>query len=110
MDTAWVTGGSEGVGRGVVEGLAEADMRVYFTGRNAERLARTALEAGRLGGEVIARQVDHRHDDQVVALFDEIRRAGSIDLLVNNVWGGYENMVEDGRFTWLDPYWEQPTS
>ena len=108
MNTALVTGGSEGVGRGVVEGLAEADMRVYFTGRNAERLARTALDAGKLGGEVIARQVDHRHDDQVVALFEEIKRAGSIDLLVNNVWGGYENMVEDGRFTWPDPYWEQP--
>jgi len=27
---------------------------------------------------------------------------------VNNVWGGYENMFERGRFTWMDPYWEQP--
>jgi dehydrogenase/reductase SDR family member 1 len=27
---------------------------------------------------------------------------------VNNVWGGYENMVEGGEFTWTKPFWEQP--
>src|SRR5262249_6128017 len=23
-------------------------------------------------------------------------------------WGGYENMLEDGQFTWPRPFWEQP--
>ncbi|HET9984980.1 MAG TPA: hypothetical protein VFQ38_15380 [Longimicrobiales bacterium] len=23
-------------------------------------------------------------------------------------WGGYERMVEEGRFTWGLPFWEQP--
>ena len=32
----------------------------------------------------------------------------TIDILVNSVWGGYEGMVEDGAFTWLKPFWEQP--
>ncbi|MFN7933838.1 MAG: hypothetical protein U0R19_10945 [Bryobacteraceae bacterium] len=28
--------------------------------------------------------------------------------LVNNVWGGYENILEGGVFTWSRPFWEQP--
>src|SRR5207253_5618683 len=27
---------------------------------------------------------------------------------LNNVWGGYDDMVEDGVFTWPKPFWEQP--
>ncbi len=33
---------------------------------------------------------------------------GQLDILVNNVWGGYENMMEDGEFTWSRPFWQQP--
>ncbi|HEU4617865.1 MAG TPA: SDR family NAD(P)-dependent oxidoreductase [Gammaproteobacteria bacterium] len=108
MRTALVTGGSQGVGKGVVEGLAEAGFRVYFTGRNVEALERTAEAASALGGEALARRVDHGADSEVALLFEEIAAAGALDVLVNNVWGGYERMVENGRFTWLDPFWEQP--
>lgn len=52
---------------------------------------------------------DHRVDSQVEAAFQMIaREAGAIDILVNNVWGGYENMLENGVFTWSKPFWEQP--
>jgi len=34
--------------------------------------------------------------------------AGKIDILVNNVRGGYERMMEDGAFTWSKPFREQP--
>ncbi len=27
---------------------------------------------------------------------------------MNNVWGGYEGMMENGVFTWMKPFWEQP--
>src|SRR6266571_4902044 len=37
-----------------------------------------------------------------------LREGNAIDILVNNVWGGYERMVEDGAFTWSKPFWEQP--
>ncbi len=37
-----------------------------------------------------------------------VREANAIDVLVNNVWGGYERMIEDGAFTWSKPFWEQP--
>jgi len=32
---------------------------------------------------------------------------GRTDFLINNVWGGYERMVEDGEFTWNRPFWQQ---
>lgn len=108
MRVALVTGGTQGVGKGIVEGLAEAGHRVYFTGRDPDRLKRVAAEAAALGGEVLPRHVDHGSDEQVEALFTEIGESHRLDLLVNNVWGGYERMVENGRFTWAAPYWEQP--
>ena len=108
MCAALVTGGSQGVGRGVVEGLAEAGQTVFFTGRDSDRLKRVAAEAAALGGKVFPRKVDHTSDEQAAALFAEIGESHRLDLLVNNVWGGYERMIENGRFTWGNPYWEQP--
>jgi dehydrogenase/reductase SDR family member 1 len=108
MSVAIVTGGSLGVGKGIVEGLAEARNTVFFTGRDLDRLAQTEAEGRRLGGKVSARQVDHADDGQVESLFAEIEKEHQLGLLVNNVWGGYERMVENERFTFVDPYWEQP--
>lgn len=105
MATALVTGGSRGVGKGVVEGLSEAGFHLFVTGRNKARLAAVETEASTLGGMVTARCTDHSDDEQVRALFDEI---GDLDLLVNCAWGGYENMIENGEFTWPYPYWMQP--
>ncbi len=108
MSTAVVTGGSQGVGKGIVEGLAEAGRDVIFTGRDHTRLLQTELEANQLGGSVRARQVDHADDDQVTSLFAGIEKEHQLDLLVNNAWGGYERMVENNRFTFVDPFWDQP--
>jgi NAD(P)-dependent dehydrogenase (short-subunit alcohol dehydrogenase family) len=45
----------------------------------------------------------------VAAVFARVlQEAGTIDVLVNNVWGGYERMIENGAFTWSRPFWEQP--
>jgi NAD(P)-dependent dehydrogenase (short-subunit alcohol dehydrogenase family) len=52
---------------------------------------------------------DHTDDEAVERLFSRVERESSrIDVLVNNAWGGYERMVENGRFTWALPFWEQP--
>ena len=33
------------------------------------------------------------------------------DILVNNVWGGYETMFnQEGEYVWERPFWEQPLS
>jgi len=100
--TALVTGGTRGVGRGVASMLADQGARVFVTGRSAQpdHPARDGITAIRC---------DHRVDEQVRAAFASVlRETDGIDLLVNNVWGGYERMVENGAFTWTNPFWEQP--
>jgi NAD(P)-dependent dehydrogenase (short-subunit alcohol dehydrogenase family) len=99
---AVVTGGTKGVGRGVASELARQRAWVFVTGRSAP-------EHDRIAERITAIRCDHRDDDQVDATFARIaREKGAIDILVNNVWGGYERMVEDGQFTWPKPFWEQP--
>jgi dehydrogenase/reductase SDR family member 1 len=96
---ALVTGASRGVGRGIAIELIEAGATVYITGRTIEDLS--------YGG--IAIRCDHRDDRQVETVFQQISdQHHRLDLLVNNVWGGYEMMVENGEFTWSRPFWQQP--
>jgi NAD(P)-dependent dehydrogenase (short-subunit alcohol dehydrogenase family) len=106
---AIVTGASRGVGRGVGAGLGEAGATVYLTGRTPEDLDAAAEEVREQGGRAVPVRCDHLRDDEVEALFRRVREEqGRIDLLVNSAWGGYEHMVEDGVFTWPNPFWEQP--
>jgi NAD(P)-dependent dehydrogenase (short-subunit alcohol dehydrogenase family) len=116
---AVVTGASRGVGKGIALGLGEAGATVYVTGRTVEEgtsatdlpgtIRQTAQEVTDLGGQGIPIRCDHRYDDEVVAAFRRIRNEQErLDILVNNVWGGYENMVENGEYTWEYPFWTQP--
>jgi NAD(P)-dependent dehydrogenase (short-subunit alcohol dehydrogenase family) len=99
---AIVTGGTRGVGRGVARELARQGARVFITGRSAP-------DHERLEERITGIRCDHCVDTQVQAAFHWIlREAGAIDILVNNVWGGYERMAEDGHFTWPKPFWNQP--
>lgn len=98
---ALVTGASRGVGRGIAIALASAGATVYGTGRS---MATAVLPAG-----IERVPCDHSDDQAVAAAFERIEREhGRVDVLVNSAWGGYERMVEDGRFTWPAPFWEQP--
>ena len=99
---ALVTGASRGVGRGVATALASAGMTVYATGRT---IGNTNLaEAG-----VIPITCDHSDDAAVSEVFTRVlTETGKLDVLVNSAWGGYERMVENGRFTWPDRFWQQP--
>ena len=98
---AVVTGASRGVGRGVAAALDDAGMRVYATGRTIDRAT--------LPDGVVRVACDHTEDAAVEHLFARVEReSGRLDVLVNNAWGGYERMVENGRFTWALPFWEQP--
>jgi NAD(P)-dependent dehydrogenase (short-subunit alcohol dehydrogenase family) len=99
---AVVTGGTRGIGRGVARELAQRGARVFVTGR-------TAPDSLDPDPDITGIRCDHRVDTQVEAAFEQvIGGAGGIDILVNNVWGGYERMVEGGEFTWGKPFWEQP--
>lgn len=100
-EIAVVTGASRGIGRGIAIALHASGFRVFATGR---RIAQADLPDG------VRRLVcDHRSDEETAAAFEAIlSETQRIDVLANGVWGGYERMSEDGRFTWPDPFWRQP--
>jgi NAD(P)-dependent dehydrogenase (short-subunit alcohol dehydrogenase family) len=110
---AVVTGGSRGIGKGVAAELARHGARVFVTGRTESDLAG-------VGEGTIGIRCDHRVDGDVVAAFERVaREVGSIDILVNNVWGGYGNSRSGGgtrcsapvcarttrRASWRRPAW-----
>ena len=100
--TALVTGGTKGVGRGIAHELARAGARVFVTGRSAVR-------EQSVDPPVTGIRCNHQSDADVVAAFDTIMSETSgVDILVNNVWGGYERMMDNGEFTWPRPFWQQP--
>ena len=97
MPTALVTGASRGVGRGAAIGLASEGFTVFATGRT--------IDAAELPPEIVRIPCDHCRDENTAQAFERVE---SLDVLVNSAWGGYERMVEDGKFTWGLPFWEQP--
>jgi dehydrogenase/reductase SDR family member 1 len=97
-----VTGGTAGVGRGIASVLAREGARVFVTGRSVR-------DEDSHGDSITALRCDHRVEPEVEEAFARVGRdTPGIDILVNNVWGGYENMIENGAFTWSKPFWEQP--
>ena len=88
-----MTGGTHGIGRGIAHVLAQHGASVFVTGRSASA-------HGESEGRITQLRCDHRHDGEVDAIFERIlAAAASVDILVNAVWGGYDEMVEDGVFT-----------
>jgi NAD(P)-dependent dehydrogenase (short-subunit alcohol dehydrogenase family) len=113
---ALVTGASRGAGRGIALALGTAGATVYVTGRSAAggpttdgvpgTIDDTASEVTARGGRGIAVRCDHTVDADVESLFARIRAdQGRLDLLVNNVWGGYEH--SECKPLPMAPFWEQ---
>ena len=118
---ALVTGASRGVGKGIALGLGEAGATVYITGRTVEEgqgaaglpgtIHQTADEVNKLGGMGIGVQCDHTRDAEVEALFQRIHsEQGHLDILVNNVWGGYEHFFDGTEFWKEKGFWTAPIS
>ncbi|MHA1155473.1 MAG: SDR family NAD(P)-dependent oxidoreductase [Candidatus Heimdallarchaeota archaeon] len=119
---ALVTGASRGAGRGIALELALAGAKVYITGRSRKGTSTTQYEDLTLdhtkeiiesnSGVAVPITCDHRKVTQIESVFDHIHREeGKLDILVNNVWGGY--MGEFGKLdivtqSFTAPFWEQP--
>lgn len=113
--TVVVTGASRGAGRAITLVLGRARATVYVTGRSAGEkttenlpgtIGETAEAVTAQGGTGIPVRCDHTVDAEVEALFARVRgEQGRLDLLVNNVWGGYEHHEGEG---FVAPFWEQP--
>ena len=123
---AVVTGASRGAGRGIAAELGAAGATVYVTGRSTRAqpatsyggllalsqlpampgtIEDTADEVTREGGRGIPVRCDHTDAEDVAGLFARVEREqGTLDLLVNNAWGGHEAFT--GVFD--APFWEQP--
>jgi NAD(P)-dependent dehydrogenase (short-subunit alcohol dehydrogenase family) len=110
---AVVTGASRGMGKGISLALAERGATVYVTGRTVTRgtsplpgtVGETAAEIDHRGGKGVAVQVDHADDDQVAALFEQVKREqGRLDILVNNALAIPAELTQPGSF------WEKPIS
>ncbi len=80
-----VTGGTRGIGLGIVRLLAHAGARLMITGRKAHRLERVAEELGALGGELHTRVSDVADREASRRLVAETLEVfGTIDGLVAN--------------------------
>ncbi|HYF75195.1 MAG TPA: SDR family oxidoreductase [Candidatus Nitrosocosmicus sp.] len=109
---ALVAGSSRGAGRAIALELGFAGAIVYATGRSITgqstnnwkgTIDDTAVEINASGGTCIPVKCDHRNDLEVEELISMIRRQqGRLDILVNNVWGGSEYMLDQEK-----PFWER---
>src|ERR1044072_9217197 len=110
---AVVTGSSRGIGKGIALALGTEGATVYVTGRTVTpgtyplpgTVGETAQEIDKRGGKGSAVAVDHGNDEQVAALFEQVKREqGRLDILVNNAFALPEDLTDPGGF------WEKPLS
>ncbi|MBB5686396.1 SDR family NAD(P)-dependent oxidoreductase [Sphingobium boeckii] len=110
---AVVTGSSRGIGKGMALALASEGATVYVTGRTVTpgvhdlpgTVGETAAQCTARGGKGIAVAVDHADDDEVAALFDQVKTdEGRLDILVNNAFALPDDLTDP------EPFWEKPLS
>ncbi|SFA54276.1 3-oxoacyl-[acyl-carrier-protein] reductase [Parageobacillus thermantarcticus] len=100
---AFVTGGSRGIGKAIVERFAEEGAKVAFIDLNEEALHITAKELKEKGYEVYAKVASVTDREQVETAVKEIvDQFGSIDILVNNAGVIRDNLL----FKMTDDDWK----
>ncbi len=94
---AIVTGGSRGIGRGVVEALLGEGWKVHFCGRSPQSVQDGRSELARIHGDAVdGKAVDVRRQDEVDAFVKEVLDGeGRIDVLVNNAGLGTFGAVDE---------------
>ena len=98
---AVVTGGASGVGRCLVQQLAEQGAKVVLADIDVESIERVCAELLAQGLEVDGRQVDVIREESVLALADGVFESyGAVHLLFNNAGVGVK---EAARPIWTIP-------
>ncbi|MGG3470653.1 3-oxoacyl-ACP reductase FabG [Neobacillus pocheonensis] len=100
---AFVTGGSRGIGKGIVELFASEGAKVAIIDLNEEALSETANELREKGYEVYTKVANVVEAEQVEAAAKEVYDTfGSIDILVNNAGVIRDNLL----FKMTDTDWQ----
>lgn len=100
---AFVTGGSRGIGKGIVELFAEEGAKVAFIDLNEEALNATTNELKEKGYEVYSKIANVMDAVQVEGAIKEAYEVfGSIDILVNNAGVIRDNLL----FKMTDSDWQ----
>ncbi len=82
---AVVTGGSKGIGRGIVRRLAEAGAKVVVADIDMDVAVKVVAETQQAGGVAFAMHADVAVPDDARALISSaVKRFGRVDILVNN--------------------------
>src|SRR3569833_3698353 len=98
---ALVTGGSEGIGKGITRWLAREGVDVAICSRRKEPLEAAAAEiAKETGRKIVAITADLRSDAEAKAFVEQGHKAlGRVDIMVNNAGsaagGVIEHLTED---------------
>lgn len=100
---AFVTGGSRGIGKAIVELFAKEGAKVAFIDINEEALSHTERELKEKGYEVFAKVASVTEKEQMEQIMEEVyNKYGSLDILVNNAGVIRDNLL----FKMADSDWE----
>jgi 3-oxoacyl-[acyl-carrier protein] reductase len=97
---ALVTGGSRGIGRGIVKAFAAEGAKVAFVFRGSQAAADSLVqEVTQAGGTIQAVQADVTKPEDAQRCVDEVSKAwGNINILVNNA-----GIIHDDLFIRMEP-------
>jgi 3-oxoacyl-[acyl-carrier protein] reductase len=97
---ALVTGGSRGIGRGVVKAFAAEGAKVAFVYRGSKEAADAlAAEVAQSGGTTLALQCDVTRPEDVQQCVERVEKEwGPVNVLVNNA-----GIIHDDLFVRLEP-------
>jgi 2-hydroxycyclohexanecarboxyl-CoA dehydrogenase len=99
---ALVTGGAQGIGRGIVTTLGAAGFRVAIADLNMEAAEKTAQEIKNDGGEAMAVRIDVTDTAAVAAAVAEVEaHFGPIEVVVNNAgWDDFMPFIDTTEDFW----------
>ena len=91
---AFITGGSQGIGKACACVLSEAGAKVVIAGRNLTTLNKVTSEIESQGGQALAIKMDVTDPDQIKMAFSKVLESfGKIDILVNNAGITKDNLL-----------------
>lgn len=105
---AVVTGGAQGLGRGMVHAFVEEGARVVIADVNVEEGYKTLSDVVQRGYEALFVETDVSRPEEVGRLFDNVlSEFGSVDVLVNNAGLAHGPAVEQHFLKMSDATWDK---